>query len=390
MPVAAISTTDLTRLPGVLRTVLGPAEHGEPAAWGEALCRDLGALVPGAMIGFLRVTADGPYTHTPLPLDDQVAYVRHWARLDVAAALQRERRLAVAHRWSLVPRAAIRGTPFHEEFLRPRRLEDAYWVNTFDGAGLRHRLFFNFERELAAAERARLLALLGVLAPAFAAGTAQLDRHGADAAALHRTLDAAATPLELRDALGRTVHRNPALGALLAADPERARLEGALHAAAAAVGALARRPGRDGARAARPVAPAVAPAVAHAVATAAGRYRVRASLTPGATAATGPLVLVEVEAAPAAVHHAGHPLPGAAADGPRPGDPAIEAARLRFGLTAQETAVARLMAARRSDAEIGAALGISPHTARTHAERVRRKLGVARRTEVAARLAELR
>jgi hypothetical protein len=31
---------------------------------------------------------------------------------------------------------------------------------------------------------------------------------------------------------------------------------------------------------------------------------------------------------------------------------------------------------------------ISPNTARTHAERVRRKLGVARRTEVAAALAE--
>ena len=40
------------------------------------------------------------------------------------------------------------------------------------------------------------------------------------------------------------------------------------------------------------------------------------------------------------------------------------------------------------EAEIATALGVSPHTARTHVERVRRKLGVARRTEVAARIAD--
>jgi DNA-binding CsgD family transcriptional regulator len=67
---------------------------------------------------------------------------------------------------------------------------------------------------------------------------------------------------------------------------------------------------------------------------------------------------------------------------------ADDALRARFGLTAQELAVARRMAERRTDSEIGAALGISPNTARTHAERVRRKLGVARRTEVADALAE--
>jgi DNA-binding CsgD family transcriptional regulator len=61
----------------------------------------------------------------------------------------------------------------------------------------------------------------------------------------------------------------------------------------------------------------------------------------------------------------------------------------RFGLTAQECAVAELMGARRTDAEIGAALGISPNTARTHAERVRRKLGVSRRTQVAELLARV-
>lgn len=56
--------------------------------------------------------------------------------------------------------------------------------------------------------------------------------------------------------------------------------------------------------------------------------------------------------------------------------------RDRCGLTVQETRVATLMAGGYSDAEIGRRLGISPHTARSHAERVRRKLQVRSRAQV--------
>jgi DNA-binding CsgD family transcriptional regulator len=75
----------------------------------------------------------------------------------------------------------------------------------------------------------------------------------------------------------------------------------------------------------------------------------------------------------------------AAAAAALPDDAAL---RARFGLTGREATVARLLAERLSDAEIGARLGTSPHTARTHVERVRAKVGVARRSEVAARLHE--
>jgi DNA-binding CsgD family transcriptional regulator len=57
-----------------------------------------------------------------------------------------------------------------------------------------------------------------------------------------------------------------------------------------------------------------------------------------------------------------------------------------YGLTARELAVARLLAAGRTNAEIGEALGISPFTARNHAERVMAKLGVSNRARVAALL----
>lgn len=53
------------------------------------------------------------------------------------------------------------------------------------------------------------------------------------------------------------------------------------------------------------------------------------------------------------------------------------------GLTPREVAVARLIASGHSNKEVGEALGISPHTARRHTERVYRKLGVSNRARLA-------
>jgi DNA-binding CsgD family transcriptional regulator len=50
--------------------------------------------------------------------------------------------------------------------------------------------------------------------------------------------------------------------------------------------------------------------------------------------------------------------------------------RDEFGLTAREASVARLLARRRSNAEIASALNISPYTARRHTENVMHKLSV--------------
>lgn len=58
--------------------------------------------------------------------------------------------------------------------------------------------------------------------------------------------------------------------------------------------------------------------------------------------------------------------------------------RSQFGLTTRELVVARLLAVGRTNAEIGAELGISPFTARNHAERVMGKLGVSNRAKVAS------
>jgi DNA-binding CsgD family transcriptional regulator len=58
----------------------------------------------------------------------------------------------------------------------------------------------------------------------------------------------------------------------------------------------------------------------------------------------------------------------------------------RFGLTPREAEVALLLARGASNEEAGEALGISPHTVRTHAQRLFRKLGIHSRKALALRL----
>ena len=56
----------------------------------------------------------------------------------------------------------------------------------------------------------------------------------------------------------------------------------------------------------------------------------------------------------------------------------------RYGLTGRELAVLRLLAAGRTNAQIGAELFISPRTAGVHVTNILRKLGVANRVQAAA------
>jgi DNA-binding NarL/FixJ family response regulator len=60
---------------------------------------------------------------------------------------------------------------------------------------------------------------------------------------------------------------------------------------------------------------------------------------------------------------------------------------MRYGLTSRELAILRLLAAGRTNAQIGAELYISPKTAGVHVTNILRKLGVSTRVQ-AATLAE--
>jgi len=71
--------------------------------------------------------------------------------------------------------------------------------------------------------------------------------------------------------------------------------------------------------------------------------------------------------------------PAGADQAPRPGR-----AQVPYGLTGRELAVLRLLAAGRSNAQIGAELYISPSTAGVHVSSILRKLGVSSRVQAAA------
>lgn len=70
----------------------------------------------------------------------------------------------------------------------------------------------------------------------------------------------------------------------------------------------------------------------------------------------------------------------------RRGSPSTGHLRLQFGLTAREADVAKLLEEGCPNLTIARRLGISPHTARHHTQRVLAKLGVHSRSEAGARL----
>ena len=64
--------------------------------------------------------------------------------------------------------------------------------------------------------------------------------------------------------------------------------------------------------------------------------------------------------------------------------PPLAAAPTPYGLTGRELAVLRLLAAGRTNAEIGTELYISPKTAGVHVSNILRKLAVSGRVQAAA------
>jgi DNA-binding CsgD family transcriptional regulator len=166
----------------------------------------------------------------------------------------------------------------------------------------------------------------------------------------------------LFDLSGRLLHQNSAASRILAAEagPDRVRLEHEARLAALGVAALLRGPrGSDGLGAASPPYRQVRGTRCE--------YRLAGTLLRQAAPGPKPLIAVTVERI----------TPERLSDG---------ALQVRFGLTAREVQVARLLTEGRTDAGIAAVLGVTRHTASRHAEHVRAKLGVRSRAAVATRI----
>jgi hypothetical protein len=163
------------------------------------------------------------------------------------------------------------------------------------------------------------------------------------------------------DRAGLPRHENGALGRLLADDVDGPRVREAARALAREAGVLLRRP--DG------TAVPSRPGLEQHVRTRARTYQLRAALAAEGALGGEPLVMITVERARdgAAAPLQASPPAASSATHPAADDAAL---RERFGLTAQELHVARLMAGRRTDAEIGTAPRHLP-AHRAHARRAR-------------------
>jgi DNA-binding CsgD family transcriptional regulator/PAS domain-containing protein len=372
---------DLARLERALRCLLSPLS-GDASAWPAAACaavRDVFEVEGTGHLYFVRGADPRP---TILHSDASPVLVEQYnavADHDVSSQRIQAQRVEVAHPYTVMDREEYLRSTAYQEVFRPHEIGGFVSLLLPSEAGLTARLSVASTALLEPSQAERALASARVLLPAFRAGFTQWHQLGAPAGTLARSLDALADGVLVCDSAGRPRHENTALVALLAGEPGAALVRAAAHDLARGVGALGSASGRRTGSAAS-LAP---PAVERVVPAGGGAYRLRATLVVSGTFGDDPMVLVTVGlvASPGAPAYPPDPPAGRGT----PGAPA-DAAAVRFGLTAQELAVARLMAERRTDAEIGAALGISPNTARTHAERVRRKLGVARRTEVAAAL----
>ena len=211
------------------------------------------------------------------------------------------------------------------------------------------------------------IAILELVRPAFRASVELLTRlAGArrDPAYLD-VLDAMPEAVALCAGSGRVLHESRLLASLLAAEPRAPHVRAAITTAARA---LASHVNGGGARSAERSVDAPA---AFEVRGAHGRYTIRGSLlttTPAGAGSAAVMVLVSAAA---------------------PRAPSDADLRKRFGLTAREVEVTRLLAIGHSAADVSAALGVSYYTARHHVEHVLSKLGVRSRSVVAARIAAL-
>ena len=216
------------------------------------------------------------------------------------------------------------------------------------------------DRDASSAEQLQKAAMVRVLVPPFKAGVAEWRRLASRRAELAALLDAIPEAVLMFDAQGGLVHANPRAAELFGMPgstgsgsqvrTEAQRMAWALAASAQRSVATAAAAGTQTNREVR----------------ADGRvYRLRGTLATGWSPAGEPGVLVT------AAFELVNPLTD------------LEL-RSRFGLSAREIEVARLVANGLSNAEVAERLGVSYFTARNHVERLLSKLGVGNRSRVGA------
>lgn len=364
---ASLTVADLARLEGASRALLSPLVAPDPAAWlleaGDAVRALIGldALVLLLPDGASYFSEDAPEVVQGSDAFTEAHLATGTLFSDPVVGLWHElRRSGGQEAFSYSVNAAMVGargfgmeaSPLVSDVLLANGYRDFGGLVTTTATG--DAMIWALGRGRPG--RTDPTGLLRLLVPSFKAGLDALARLGAHRAAL----DAIAEPVLLFDADGRERHRTASLVRLLAAEPDGERVLIEIRALAGSVRPLAAPRWRD--------APAGPAPPAREVRTARATYRLRATVLPEGAFDSFGSVLVTVER-----------VGGAAW-------PAPERVRERLGLSAREAEVALLLAEGLSNAALADRLFIAPATARRHTENVLGKLGLSKRSAVAAAL----
>jgi DNA-binding CsgD family transcriptional regulator len=355
--------SDSARLSAALRILLSPLDFASTDAWRAAVCEELCQLIGADSASFLLSGAgDHPWLAVHMEPAALEAYTSHYAAHDAATQRMTARRLPVAHQWMLWEQDEIRRSETYNDWFVGNRLHDAVGFRVETSPGVMAGVCLHHEAPRVAGERDLDggVGVLRVLLPAFAAGVAACDRLARTRDTFTSTLDTLPCAMLVCDDGGTPVHTNVALARLLTDEPEQAVVRREIQALAYRVGSLLRRGVAADA--------ASALAASRMVRTGSGSYALRATLAGRDLLGPRPGILVIVEP-----QREAQPL-------------SDQALHQRFGLTAREVDVARLLARGLSNREVADQLAIRPYTARNHVERVLQKLAVPNRARVAALL----
>jgi DNA-binding NarL/FixJ family response regulator len=365
-----LSAADLANLERALGVAVSPLDFPSVEQWGAALMASWRPVLTADQAFFAHSLNGAVVVQADAPLTERAGreYARHSWQVDPALTARRKQLRLDDSRDDVYDRLPRTEAELFVDWCTPNRLNDVIALKVETGGAFTAALHFYHDHEDRNPFGERGLQLLRLLLPAFQAGIATYMRLAAHRAQLTSWLDAARDGLALFDADGRPLHRNPALNAMLAAEPERARIVHALSAAGSRAAALTRRD---------PTAPRIA-ATNHAsvtplfreLRTAAGQYRLAAThLASIAGRSDAPLILVSLTRGDRKTRSDGE-------------------LQTRFRLTKREVEVARLLASGLRTGPLATTLNISVHTARRHTERVLSKLGIESRAGVAEALSD--
>jgi DNA-binding CsgD family transcriptional regulator/PAS domain-containing protein len=367
-----LTTDDLARCEEASRILLSPLSPPSVEAWRGEVCRAVRTLLRADYSLFVLPGAARPLFSEDLDPATLAAHVRYIAPSMTGGCSEdphihryfdRRRQLGVdTATYAVIDRVigrAWRDTAFYNEVLQASGMRDmaaCYAALPDEAAPADAAAAVYYERPDASPFGEGSLLLLQALLPSFRAGLDVLVRcraHG-------QALDQLSEPVCVCTIDGRALYRNAALVRLLDAEPERERVEEALHAQARALCRVGY-PRRH----AEPVP--FAPGMQE-VSVRRGRYVLRGTLLPHGT--FGPEGRVMISVAPPS----------------QPTLPPHEVLRARYGFTRREAEVALLLAEGLTNSQLAERLFLSPHTTRKHAERVLEKLDLRTRKALALRL----